>query len=271
MYQRSNLRKLNKDEVVRLAPSVLTIDPHNSLSGKYSPISTIDIMDIFEGDGWYPVKAEEVNARGENTKGFQKHLVRFQNDGLKIGDENIEAVLTNSHDGKSSYKFLLGVYRMVCSNGLVVGDTFDQLCLRHMGLDQEAVINASRKMLSFAPKLAEDMGVMKSITLSQNEKRILADSARMIMFPKVEDKEDLPISETALLMARRYEDRSRDDLWTTFNVIQENMLKGKITSYNKKERKYHTTRKVKSIDKNLSLNRALWNLTEEMKKIKQAV
>lgn len=267
MYS-DQLRKLSRDEVIQMAPSVITVNAHDSLSERYSPISTMDIVDILQMDGWYPVKVQEVNARTSHTDGFQKHLIRFQNAGLRLGDENIEVVLTNSHDGKSAYKFLLGIFRLVCSNGLVVGDTFQQLSLRHVGLDQDMVLSASQKIIDFAPRLASNVDDMKKIELSNPEKLAYAESASMLLFPKVETVEEIPVTPAQMLRTRRYDDRVKADLWTTFNTVQENIMKGGLSNYDPQSRRRKTTRKIKAIDKNLTINRALWNLTEKMKEIK---
>lgn len=266
--QSNSVRRLSRDEVIGIAPSVVTVNAHDSLSQRYSPISTMDIVDILDTEGWYPVKVQEVHARKENTAGYQKHLIRFQHQNLMLGDENIEFVLTNSHDGKSAYKFLLGIFRLVCSNGLIVGDTFEQLCLRHVGLEQSMVSDASRKMIEFAPKLAGSVDQMKQIELSYPEQRIYAESAAMLLFPKIEEKEEVPVDANQLLRARRYDDRNGTDLWTTYNKVQENVMKGGLHFRNKETRRNQSTRKVKAIDKNVTLNRALWNLTDQMMKLK---
>ena len=150
----------------------------------------------------------------------------------------------------------------------MVGDLFDQLSLRHVGLEQSMVTEASRKMISFVPQLASSVEDMKKIELSPAEQKVYGESAAMIIFPKVEDKKDIPVTPEQLLMLRRSVDDGKNDLWTTFNTVQENIMKGGLRFRNPETNKRQSTRKIKAIDRNVSLNRALWNLTEEMKKIK---
>lgn len=265
----ANLRRLSKDEVIAIAPSVLTVNPHESLSKRYSPISTLDIIDILAMSGWYPVHALEVKARKSNTQGFQKHMIKFQHASLQSTTERFESVLTNSHDGNSCYLFFLGILRLICSNGLMVGDTFDSIRLRHVGLEQSQVIDASQKMIEFIPQLAGQIEEMKKIELSPAEKNIYAESAKMLMFPKIEQKEEIPVDNYQILRTRRPVDNA-NDLWTTYNTVQENMLKGGLHYKNPETKKRQSTRQVKAIDKNITLNRALWNLTDQMMKLKTA-
>jgi hypothetical protein len=74
------------------------------------------------------------------------------------------------------------------------------------------------------------------------------------------------VTESQLLTPRRIDDRA-SDLWTTFNRVQENMIKGGLRARNKSGHST-TTRAVKGIDQNVKLNRALWQLAEGMRKLK---
>ena len=75
-----------------------------------------------------------------------------------------------------------------------------------------------------------------------------------------------PITEAQVLMPRRVDDRG-SDLWSTFNRIQENLVKGGLNGRNTRGRR-QSTRPVQGIDQNVRLNRALWMLAEEMRKLK---
>ena len=49
-----------------------------------------------------------------------------------------QILMTNSHDGKNSFQFQAGLYRLVCSNGLVIADAqFEDVKMRHMGYSFE--------------------------------------------------------------------------------------------------------------------------------------
>ena len=80
------------------------------------------------------------------------------------------------------------------------------------------------------------------------------------------------VTPESLLQPRRYADQKDSDLFTVFNVIQENLIKGGIRGYRLNKYGYTTrtkTREVKAIDQNVKLNRALWTLTEKMMEMKR--
>jgi len=68
------------------------------------------------------------------------------------------------------------------------------------------------------------------------------------------------------MRSAEYEDRE-PSLWNTFNVVQENLVRGGLATFNSSTRRRGQTREVASIDGNTSLNRALWILAEEMRKL----
>ena len=67
---------------------------------------------------------------------------------------------------------------------------------------------------------------------------------------------------TQILTPRRYEDR-QDDLWTTYQRLQENLLKGGIPGRTAQGKRTHT-RSVNGIDGDVKLNRALWVMAESL-------
>lgn len=87
------------------------------------------------------------------------------------------------------------------------------------------------------------------------------------------------VAPRALLKARRDADEG-SDLWTTFNRVQENAIRGGLDDHRParfdQERQRQVparslrTRPVKSIDGDVKLNKALWTLAEELAKAKAA-
>lgn len=69
-----------------------------------------------------------------------------------------------------------------------------------------------------------------------------------------------------MLSIRREEDRP-NDLWTTYQRVQENLTKGGLWGRTAKG-KSQRTRPVTGIDGDIKLNRALWEMAEKMKDIK---
>ena len=69
-----------------------------------------------------------------------------------------------------------------------------------------------------------------------------------------------------LLQPRRLDD-DRPDLWSTFNRVQENLVQGGLSARTANGRR-NCTRAIQGIDQNVKINRALWILADEMKRLK---
>jgi hypothetical protein len=118
----------------------------DNTSEKYTHIPTDTVIrKDMELLGWNVVDAKEVKARKNTTKGFQKHLIVFRNNDVVIEGKDGDTVypqilLTNSHDGKNSFSFQAGLFRMICENGLVIATKqFENYKIRHMGYDFETL------------------------------------------------------------------------------------------------------------------------------------
>jgi ParB/RepB/Spo0J family partition protein len=66
-----------------------------------------------------------------------------------------EIILLNSHDGTSSYQMLAGMFRFVCSNGLVCGDTVADVRVPHKGDVAGHVIEGAYQVLSGFERVQE--------------------------------------------------------------------------------------------------------------------
>lgn len=256
---------LTNEKILKFAPSAATKQPQGHLSDKYSFISTLDVVDLLRDEGWYPSYARQSRVNKKENDGYQKHLIRMRHPNHTQGNEYLEIVIVNSHNGRSSYQFMIGIFRLVCTNGLFVGDTFDKIKVKHIGITKDDVIDASYKVLEVAPKIAGAIDTMKSIELQHEERRAYAWGTLQLLYD--EPQKEAPISGLDLLKPRRHAD-NKGDLWTTFNVVQENIVRGGISGRSKKTGRRITTQPVKAIDRDVRLNRALWTLTEKMAELK---
>lgn len=276
-------RFINQEELAQYK-SVFAEGKASTRSDRYVHIPTSALVERLAKEGWLPTKVSEQRVRNELRQGFQKHMIRFRRfDGtqptLRVGDSFVELVLVNSHDGSSAYQLDAGLFRLVCSNGLVVADSmFESLKFKHQGFDPREVIEASYRVIDDVPRIQEDVAEMQAVVLSKDEQLAFADAAIDLRF---ENRESAP-QPSALLTPRRRDD-VKDDLWTTYNRIQENVIErgglrqppiihkellpsGRTIDHIRRR----TTRPVKGIDDNVKLNKALWTLAESMKKLKAA-
>lgn len=99
---------------------------------------------------------------------------------------------------------------------------------------------------------------MQSLQLPPPAQHSLAKAALAYRF----GEEYQPVTESQILAPRRWQDES-DDLWTTYQRIQENLLKGGLSGRTAQGKRTHT-RPVNGIDGDVKLNRALWVMAENM-------
>src|SRR6202023_884495 len=163
---------ISDEELQCLAPSIFASQPIEGVSNRYSFLPTSSILKGMRENGWVPVRAEQQSVRTEARRGFQKHLIRFARaeylETWKKNQVRPEVVLLNSHDKSSAYQLHCGLFRLVCSNGLVVADaTFQRISIKHSGFNPDSVIEASFDVLGAVPD------IMNKVQLFQD--RILTD------------------------------------------------------------------------------------------------
>lgn len=269
------INSLTIENLKRTAPSIFTTEGAACTSDKYKHISTIEVVKGLMSEGFMPVKAMQSRVRKIEKAPFTKHMLRFRHvDRVQtIGGLFPELVLVNSHDGLSSYRLMAGLYRLVCSNGLVAGDTFKEVRVRHQGDVIGNVIEGTYEVMEEATKLLEHAEQMSDVELSQPEKAIFADAVHQLRFDGDDTLTKEAITPEQFLRPRRYQEKGKDDLFTIFNIVQENAIKGGLRGWARDEKgrvKRTSTREIKSIDQNNALNRALWTLAEKMMQLKGA-
>lgn len=265
-YSFKRVHALDNDEIRKLAPSVFAEAAHDSRSERYTYIPTIQILDRLRKEGFEPVMATQANTRDETRREFTKHMIRLRQVGAltTLGAESNEVILINSHDGTSAYQMHAGVFRVVCNNGLVVGKMREEVRIPHKGNVVDNVIEGAFRVVEEFELVDAQRDGMKAIQLNHLERSAFAESALMLKYDPIENP--APIDHTKLLTTHRHEDNATD-LWTTFNVAQENLIRGGLRGRTA-NRRPTTTREVKGIDQNVKLNRALWSLAEKMRELK---
>ena len=257
-------RPLTEDQIRSVAPSIFAEEKHDSRSKRYTCIPTIEVLEGLKKQGFEPFMVCQSRTRDDERRGHAKHMIRMRHASKIDAVEANEIILLNSHDGTSSYQMLAGVYRAVCSNGMVWGDTKNDIRVRHSGNILDNVIKGAFTVLKDFEQVDAQRLNFKGLTLNPGEQMAFSKSALALKYDT--DLQPAPITETQLLRAHRSED-SGTDLWTTLNKVQENLIRGGLRGRSATGKRM-TTREVTSIDQSVKLNRALWVLAEEMKKLK---
>ena len=261
---------MTKEQLMESCPLALAQAPTNpKVSGKYLFVNTETIIDDLDKLGWKPVQAAQRKGRGGSTI-FSKHMIAFQNPEIMIkgkdGDDSFpRIIMTNSHDGMQAFKFSVGIYRLVCSNGLVVADEeFSDFKIKHKGYTFDELRGVVNEAVEDLPNKVQVLNDMKNRILTQDEKNKLALDAMLvragIKIGSEKAKEFNYDDETIIdiLDPKRDEDKG-DDLWKVFNVIQEKITQGDFHAA-LTGAKVRKVRKIKSFEKDLKVNKELFKL-----------
>lgn len=272
---------LTLEQIKQEAPSVFATTPWNGTSEKYRFVPTVEPLAALMDNGFVCVSARQAVTRIAGKGEFTRHVLRFRttegmnaiqaargtnrgfiNDGPTVP----ELMLLNSHDGTSAYKMMLGMFRLVCTNGMVVSSgNVQELKARHSGRESivQEVLEGSFRIIEQAPKVVEQ--------ISQWQQRQLTGEQQVAYATAALELRDSTIKPSAhqLLEYRRVADKGAD-VWTTFNRVQENIIRGGLGVVGRNattgRRSYRHTRAVQSVNEDTKLNRALWRLTEELAK-----
>lgn len=268
MIQRAGIgfaSALTTDQLMRAVPSAFAESAHDSRSARYAYVPTIGVIEGLRAEGFLPVKAVQSRSRDDDRRGHAKHMIRFRREDQLQQAEAREIILVNSHDGSSAYQMNAGIFRLICSNGLAVGNEDIRQSVRHSGDVKSEVIDCAFRIIDRFDTVAAEIDAMKAVRLEKPLMLAFANAALEARF----DTDEKPVTAEQVLRPRRASDQS-DDAWTVFNRVQENVIKGGLRGQSKDANGRtlrRRTREVAGIDQNNTLNRALWRLAVEVAKI----
>jgi hypothetical protein len=266
---------LSLDQIREAAPSVFAEDRHASRSARYTYIPTSQIVEHLMGKDFGVFAVNQGGSRDEDKRGFTKHMIRFRPLGqtVQVGGTHNEIVLLNSHDGTSAYRLMAGVFRLVCSNGMIVAASLiEDIRIKHSGSILTEVSEGVGRLAGELPRIGDAVESMQAVRLALPEREAFARAALTVKYG-----DDAPVTVPQVLATRRAEDAD-GNLWNTLNTVQESLMRGgqryvSETTDETTGRVRRTNRKtgpVNSVDGTTSINRALWQLAEEMKRLKAA-
>lgn len=268
-------RALTEDELFRLAPSIFATEAHSSRSERFKPIATIEVVRGLAKEGFAVVGAQQSVTRLPDRKNFTRHqlrLRRLDDTKYQVGDTVAEMLLKNANDGTAAYDLMSGLFRIRCLNSMVakVGE-LSSCKVRHSGDAVNKVIEGTFAVIDESRKALAAPEKWSGLQLRGEEKVALAKAADVLRFGEEEPDDALMNTDRhqQLLNPRRWDDRA-SDLWTTFNVVQENVIRGGIERYRYDANgivRRGKSREVKGIDQSNALNKALFVLANEMAKI----
>lgn len=261
------------EELQEVTPAVFATAPKNGVTTKYNFVPTDEIVKNILSLGW-----DLHSAKQNGNQDTSRHMVRFTHPKMgnmaQLGKDKVkpQIILDNSHDRGSSAQIHMGLFRLVCTNGLVtsIPGMYNNVKFRHMGIDREEIKKVLDAAAAQYMNIGDHVSNMMDITMLQDDKEQFAIEAIALREPHLFINEDGTINMKALTASTnpldiispiRGEDEA-NNLWTVFNVIQERMIKGGYKRIATNGRN-STTRGVSSASRNIALNKELWTVAEK--------
>jgi hypothetical protein len=252
---------LSLDDVQQRAPAVFAPSAHVRTSPKYTFIPTERVLSGLMSAGFVPVAARQARTR-RGSPLHARHVVRLRRrfETVQLRDAIPEIVFLNSHDGTSAYQLRMGVFRVVCLNGLIVSQgAFPAYRVSHRGDVVDEVVSGALEVSERFGSLAAQVERMERRPMPRDEQIRLAERALAVRYPEAAQSGMQP---SQLLTCRRVQDTG-DDLWSVFNRVQENLLVGGLSRWSVSGR-LTRTRRITSIREDVRLNGRLWDLATEV-------
>ena len=254
---------LSIEEVKQNAPQAFATAPKPGVSSKYSFLPTSRIIEDMDRLGWKVNQAKSNRSRSSAAAEFGNHIVKFFHPDVYMKDQNgdIEAyvniVVMNNHMGTGSFKFEMGIFRLVCENGLIIKDKdFGGFNMRHSGYSFEQLQETLNTAMTRLPEVVGKINDYNQIIMSKEAQKAFAQQAFALR-----SYQDRQLTETELeefLAPRRKQDEG-DSLWVVLNRIQESVLKGGYSITNKKD-KLRRAKSIKNIQQDIKLNQHVCEL-----------
>ena len=256
---------LTHDALHRRAPAIFAEAPDAGVSEQYGFVPTINVVEALEQEGWYPVHARQTVCRDPERKPVARHLIRLRQDPgrqVQVGDSIPELVLTNSHDRSASFQLELGLFRLICANGMVTpAGALGAMRVRHGRHVVDSILEHSVELVGHLPRIAERVEAFRTTPISRGEEQDFARQALRLRYGENWQRLS-PVDPETVLEARRQED-AEGTIWSVFSRVQENLLKGGLRGRSGTGRRTRT-RAIRSVGEDVRLNRGLWNLTEQL-------
>lgn len=224
-------------------------------SEKFGFISSYDLTARLETQGLKltDVVESKIRKNKEQRQGYQKHVLRFDT-GLSNRHGNLQLLAINSHEGSSALTFRMGFFRLVCSNGLIIGnDLIPQIKVRHTQNGLLKLDDSIEELLEWRTVAMDNIQKMENTKLNSDQIAEFQKLAAKIRLGEKYSDKLIPLFD-----AKRWEDK-REDLFSVFNVIQENVIRTGFYVQDTETNAYSKVRAIRGVDSNLAINTELFN------------
>lgn len=239
-----------------------------TMSNRYVVMDTRKVVETIlenvdaSGNPVFEIRSIETK-RGRKTKslaGRGVHLVRIRTiKSYKLNNDDVhpEIVIKNSYDGSSALECYVGIFRLVCTNGLVIpvkNSEFGRIKIRHTGTSEQAAFDI---VSGFTAHLRETVEVQRKLAVTNLTEEQAIDFAMKASKLRWDGAFSVEDTEKLLEVARP-EDKG-SNLWVILNRVQEKLINGGIKASDMKK----TSRAITNVQKNIEINTKLYDLAYE--------
>jgi len=264
-FKNNVITSISLDKAKEYAPAIFATSPAPTIkSPKYQFTPTFEVIEHMQDMGYLLTGVKQSSSNVELRKNWGIHITRFQHPDLYIKnhDGEIEArpevVLINSHDGTRPIQFEMGLFRLVCENGLVVKDRdMGSFRERHTKLNFNEVKNLIDQKVSGLNEVVGKINKWNMIEMTDKQRFNFAVEALALRIGTDRQAEQYEIMD--ILNPKRKADEG-NSLWKTYNILQENLIKGGFQLNNRQ------ARSIKNPIEDFNLNQELWALADNYTK-----
>ena len=264
-FKNNVITSISMDKAKEYAPAIFATSPAPTIkSPKYQFTPTFEVIEHMQDMGYLLTGVKQSSSNVELRKNWGIHITRFQHPDLYIKntDGEIEArpevVLINSHDGTRPIQFEMGLFKLVCENGLVVKDRdMGSFRERHTKLNFNEVKNLIDQKVSGLSDVVGKINKWNMIEMTDKQRFNFAVEALALRIGTDRQAEQYEIMD--ILNPKRKADEG-NSLWKTYNILQENLIKGGFQLNNRQ------ARSIKNPIEDFNLNQELWSLADNYTK-----
>jgi len=243
------------------APGIFAPGPHKRLSKDYKFISSVDLIGHLDNQGWKLTNAKQSKSSNPLYNTYGTHIMEFQHSDLYMKDQRggVEGrptiVVCNNSNGDRPLSIDAGIFRLVCSNGLIIKtQDFGSMKERHIKYSQSEINGIVDDKIVTMEKAVEKINRWIQRPMTSKEQFAFATEALALRLSGDRQPEQYEL--VSVLGSRRKED-DQNDLWHVFNRTQENIIKG---GFDLNER---VARAIKNPMADFEINVKLWEIAEK--------
>lgn len=211
----------NVDKLIAFTPSLdKEWRQSQRIQSKSTQIETLDAVTEFQRQGWLIDGAYE---QRNGSRKISNHYVRMKHPDFVMKDKKgknealANIILSSSTVGTGNLEIDLGVYRLVCSNGLISRTSYGNAKIPHTEKGMRMFDDVLTDMGIKAFDVLDEFNKLKNIELDPKKAMALASEAARLRFGN-----NTTIDASQLLNIIRTEDEGMG-LWEVYNRIQENL------------------------------------------------